>query len=388
MGLVIGVDASRNRSGGAKAHLLGMLMTGDPFAYGISRVHVWAYRELLDEVPDAPWLIKHTPPELERSLLRQVWWQYRSLPREARSSGCDILFNTDAGTVCGFRPSVVMSQDMLSYEPGEIQRYGFSLGRLRLIVLRFLQTRSMRHADGVVFLTEYAARMIQEQIGKLSHPSVIPLGVGVEFRQSAAAPHWYPSRPVRCLYVSNALPYKHQWKVVRAIGDLRESGHEITLLLAGGGTGRAQQLLNQEIARTDPKGEFVRQIGFVRHREVPALLAGADIFIFASSCENMPVTLVEAMAAALPIACSNRGPMPEILQDGGVYFDPEDASSIAAAVEKIVVDESVRISIARRALELAEQFSWGRCANETWAFLRLTLGSVGRPLTTSENSRD
>ena len=35
----------------------------------------------------------------------------------------------------------------------------------------------------------------------------------------------------------------------------------------------------------------------------------------------MPNTLVEAMASGLPIACSDRGPMPEVLGDGGVLFD-------------------------------------------------------------------
>ena len=45
--------------------------------------------------------------------------------------------------------------------------------------------------------------------------------------------------------------------------------------------------------------------------------------IFASSCESSSCVLIENMASGLPIACSNRGPMPEVLKDGGVYFDPE-----------------------------------------------------------------
>jgi glycosyltransferase involved in cell wall biosynthesis len=349
-----------------------MLKDGNPAAHGITEVHVWAYKELLDGLPDAAWLVKHHPPQLERSLLHQVWWQYRSLPREVQKCGCAILFNTDAGTVCGFRPAVVMSQDMLSYEPGEMRRFGLSAARLRLILLRILQTRSMRRAAGVVFLTDYAARIIQGATGRLPRLAVIPLGVGADFRQATSAGTPASSGTIRCLYVSNALMYKHQWTVVKAVGELRARGHNVSLLLAGGGTGRAQRLLDEEIARTDPRGEFVREVGFIRHREIPALLANADLFIFASSCENMPVTLVEAMAGGLPIACSNRGPMPEILQDGGVYFDPESHESVTAAVEKIVMDRSMRVAIGRRARELSEQYSWARCADETWAFLSAT----------------
>jgi glycosyltransferase involved in cell wall biosynthesis len=164
--------------------------------------------------------------------------------------------------------------------------------------------------------------------------------------------------------------YKHQWNVVRAIGVLRERGIDVSLVLAGGGSGRAQRLLDRAIAETDPRGEFVRTLGFVEHEKLPALLASADLFIFASSCENMPNTLVEAMAAGLPIACSDRGPMPEILQDGGVYFDPENVSSIADSVARIIVDAELRTRLAMRARGLADQYSWEICARQTWALLR------------------
>ncbi|MFZ5875385.1 MAG: glycosyltransferase family 4 protein [Nitrospirota bacterium] len=382
MGMVVGIDASRNRSGGAKAYLLGMLRDGNPLAHGIRKVHVWAYQELLDALPDASWLIKHNPPELERSLIHQVWWQYHFLPKEARRSECDLLFHTDAGAVCGFRPSVVMSQDMLSYEPREMRRYGLSVARLRLILLRIIQTRSMKRADGVVFLTQYASRVIQQVIGGLRRISVIPLGVGAAFRQRTPADGWArgPGGKIRCLYVSNALLYKHQWMVVRAIGDLRSRGHNLSLLLVGGGAGRAQRLLDGEIARTDPQRDFIETKGFVPHDEIPALLAKADIFVFASSCENMPVTLVEAMASGLPIVCSARGPMPEIIKDGAVYFDPENPTSISIAIEQIIMDHGMRESMAKRAKDLSAQYSWARCASETWEFLRAT-GNGSRPTT-------
>ena len=88
----------------------------------------------------------------------------------------------------------------------------------------------------------------------------------------------------------------------------------------------------------------------------------------------MPNTLIEAMAVGLPIACSNRGPMPEIMADGGVAFDPEDPSSIADAIEKLIEDPKLRISRAARAKTLADQYSWSRCGKETWKFLLETIG--------------
>ena len=375
MGIVVGIDASRNRSGGAKVHLVGLINESNPLNHGISKVHVWSYKSLLNALLDHAWLIKHNPREIEKPLFRQVWWQYHSLPIEAKKNGINILLNTDAGSVCGFRPAVVMSRDMLSYERGEMRRYGLSTEYLRNILLRFIQTRSMKRADGVIFLTNYAARIIQKTTGKQQNFSVIPHGVGANFKQTTSAGAWSeePGRIIRCLYVSNAEMYKHQWVVVKAIGKLHRCGHNVSLLLVGGGSGRAQRLLDEEISRTDPQGQFIESMGFIRHDKVPILLSKADLFIFASSCENMPNTLVEAMASGLPIACSNRGPMPEILQDGGVYFDPESPDSISAAIENIISNREMRISIAKRAKELAKHYSWARCASETWDFLHASV---------------
>ena len=75
------------------------------------------------------------------------------------------------------------------------------------------------------------------------------------------------------------------------------------------------------------------------------------------------------MAAGLPIACSDRGPMPEILQEAGVYFNPEDVPSIADAVARVVSDPELRTRIAERARTLSGQYSWERCAKETWTLL-------------------
>lgn len=369
MGLVIGIDASRNRSGGAKAHLVGLLEGADPRSFGIREVHVWAYKSLMDAIPDFPWLVKHSPEVLEKSLFRQLWWQYTGLPREAREHHCDILFNTDAGSICPYEPGVTMSQDMLSFEAGEMARYGLSKARLRLLALKYVQLHSLRKARAAIFLTDYARTVIGKAAGSLQRTTVINHGIGNEFRRASPRPAASPNRPLRSLYVSNAAMYKHQWHVVDAVSRVRRSGYDISLLLVGGGTGAAQERLERQMRASDPKGEFVKQSAFADHAAIPGYLESSDIFIFASSCENMPITLLEAMAGGLPIVCSNRGPMPEVLGDGGIYFDPEDPASIAEALEKVAADPELRAKIGERARHLAERYSWSRCSSETWAFL-------------------
>jgi glycosyltransferase involved in cell wall biosynthesis len=71
----------------------------------------------------------------------------------------------------------------------------------------------------------------------------------------------------------------------------------------------------------------------------------------------------------MPIACSNLGPMPEILEDGGTYFNPEDVDSIAKAIKSLILNKEKRDYFSLRSKELSQQYSWKRCAQETMDYL-------------------
>jgi len=66
----------------------------------------------------------------------------------------------------------------------------------------------------------------------------------------------------------------------------------------------------------------------------------------------------------------------EVMENGGIYFNPEEDKSIADSVERIIMEPTLRSSIAKRAKSLSGQYSWSRCANETWAFIADTYSYV------------
>lgn len=368
----VGIDASRNRSGGAQAHLIGILSHLEPQKNGISEVHVWSFHDLLEKLPDRSWLIRHNPEALEGSLFDQLVWQATALKGELVESGCDTLFSTDASTLCQFHPMVVLSQDMLSYEPGIMEKFGYGLNRLRLEIIFRLQNRAFRRAIGVIFLTEYAGRIIQKSCGALSRFTHIPHGVDEIFRPSGRILGRWPKdarRAIECIYVSNTDIYKNQSVVVESVAQLRERGYDLKLTLVGGGNHRGLKLLESTLGRLTGNTSFLKQLDFISHDALPELIAQSDIYIFASSCENMPVTLIEGMAMGMPIACSDRGPMPEVLLDGGVYFDPEKVESVVNALEMLISSPSLRDAVSMRAKALAEQYTWQRCADETFTFI-------------------
>jgi glycosyltransferase involved in cell wall biosynthesis len=369
--MIIGIDASRSRSGGAFAHMVGIISELDPKHYGIMEVHVWSHKNMLNELPDKPWLIKHNPSYLEKNIFMQIFWQRYFFKKELNQYKCAIVFNTTASSVAKFFPSVTLSQDMLPFEPGEIERYKYGLGRLRLFLLNILYVRVLMRSSAVIFLTEYASRMIQIKTGPIKNSIVIPHGVNDSFRKISIQREFPEDSKseIRCVYISSAAPYKHQWHVVRAMKILRDSGIPATLKLVGGGGGYSQKLLNNEVKSSDPTSSFVTQLSFVHIDNIPTILSESDLFIFASSCENMPVTLIEGMASGLPIACSNRGPMPEILRDGGVYFDPENPDSIAHALKKLIQNKELREKGVAISKEISNKYLWEKSSENTFKFL-------------------
>lgn len=373
----IGIDASRNRSGGAKAHIIGILSESDPEKFGISEVHVWAFKSLLDSIPNKKWIIKHYHPDLEKNLLCQLFWQFSKLKKEAKLLDIDLMFTTDASTISRFKPMIVMSQDMLSYEPGVSSYFGFGLFRLRLIIIYFLQNWAMKFSNGVIFLTNYASSIIEKSTGEIVNKEIIPHGIGDNYKNQNHLDSLSLSlkTTIQCIYVSNTAMYKHQWVVMEAIGKLRQKW-PIKITFVGGGNGKSRDLLNIAIEKNDPSREYSEILEFVPPIDMPKLLGDSDISIFASSCENLPVTLLESMAVGLPIACSNRGPMVEVLENAGVYFDPENSDEIANAIETIIINDELRLNISKMAKEKAHSYSWKKCGNSTWQFINNTLKKI------------
>ncbi|MET4119759.1 glycosyltransferase involved in cell wall biosynthesis [Bradyrhizobium sp. JR1.5] len=372
----LGIDASNLRIGGGITHLVELLRESNPAEHGFERIFVWASAATLARVEDRPWVEKRTSAALEASLPRRVSWQRLVLPQELSAAKIDLLFAPGGSIVVKFKPVVTMSRNMLPFEWTELRRFGLSRTALKLALLRWNQGTSFKRADGTIFLTRYAFDAVTKATGSLKgRTAIIPHGVDTRFRmpprcQRAAAELTAPD-PLRVVYVSTVDEYKHQWNVVEAIGRLHAEGLPIRLDLYGSARPSTLPRLTEAIKRVDGERQFVRYWGAVDYSEIHQCYAAADVCVFASSCENMPNILIESMAAGLPIACSDRGPMPEVLGDAGSYFDPEDPVSIADAVRQLALAPQLRADKALAAFEASSQFSWARCARETFDFLSM-----------------
>ncbi|MBI2311626.1 MAG: glycosyltransferase family 4 protein [Betaproteobacteria bacterium] len=372
----LGIDASNIRAGGGLTHLCDMLSAARPRGSGFERVVIWGGRASLERIPEREWLEKAPVAILDRSLPGRFFWQQFVLPMRLLEHRCDALFSP--GGSLPFHtpvPAVTMSQNLLPFEAEEAARFGVpSLMWLKMKLLKAVQSRSFRRADGLIFLTRYArARVAAALGGRLQQQAVIAHGIESRFfaeaRDELPPSAFSASRPFRFLYVSIVDVYKHQWQVARAIATLRKQGMPVTVEFVGPARPKALERLRRVMDEEDREARFIRYAGATPFHILHQVYRRGDAFVFASSCENLPNILLEAMAAQLPIACSGKGPMPEILGEAGIYFDPENADDIASALTTLYRDPDLRRRLGSAAFAAARSYSWARCADETFSFI-------------------
>lgn len=374
--ITLGIDASNITSGGGLTHLVQVLAVAKPAESNLKSIHIWASTTTAQKLPRHDWLVLHTPPWCDGGLVTRIWGQQFCLPAMFKHAACDVLFSP-GGTLpiwCS-APMVTMSQNMLPFEPDQSLLFGrISWMRLKMFLLRISQGRSFLRAQGLIFLTQYAYDKIKAGLGDFSGATaVIAHGIEPRFFMQPR-----PKEPARCssqnhpfhlLYVSIQMPYKHQLEVMDAVSHLRHQGRAVVLQIVGGSTGAYGDAVRRRRLSLDPDQLFLHDLGHLDFGILHELYKKADAFVFASSCENLPNILIEAMASGLPIACSNRGPMLEALGNAGVYFDPESPSSIEQAIVQLADDPDLRVKLAQRAWQRAQAYSWERCARETLDFV-------------------
>jgi glycosyltransferase involved in cell wall biosynthesis len=79
------------------------------------------------------------------------------------------------------------------------------------------------------------------------------------------------------------------------------------------------------------------------------------------------MTVLEAMTVGVPVVAADRGALPDLLGDAGLLVDPTEPEAIAAAIERLLDDETLASVACARGIQLASRFSWTHTAERVYA---------------------
>lgn len=103
---------------------------------------------------------------------------------------------------------------------------------------------------------------------------------------------------------------------------------------------------------------YVRLLGYVPQRDLPALYANARLFLFPSHYEGFGLPVLEAMSVGTPVIAAKNSSLPEVGRDAILYCHSDDTDDIAASVRNVLSHRELREALGRRGKERSHFFSW------------------------------
>ncbi|MEM8993640.1 MAG: glycosyltransferase family 1 protein [Acidobacteriota bacterium] len=328
-------------------------------------------RRLFGDLPAAwRWI---SVPARTRGAVREILWTQFGLRRLARRGRWHAAFLAAGNRRLPFSlpcPAVGTVHDLSTLHVAE--KYD---PLRRLYILRVLPAL-IRRLDRAIAVSRASARDLEGHAG-VEEGRIDVVWNGVTPRPVA------PAREARrrvgdalgvtdpwMLYISRLEhPGKNHLRLIEAYERWADAhpgaGHRLVL---AGANWSGSEAVHRRIA-SSPYADRILATGFVGSELLHDLLDGADLLVFPSLYEGFGLPVLEAMAAGVPVACSDRSSLPEVAGDAALYFDPDDPASICAGVTAALADRAGRRRRVEAGRRRAAELTWRRTAERTAASL-------------------
>ena len=176
-------------------------------------------------------------------------------------------------------------------------------------------------------------------------------------------------------------------RVILSVGELNQNkNHKVVIKALA--KNREQDLCYVICGEGDKKGELLElasELG-IRERlilagyrcDIKEILKAADVFVFPSFHEGLAVSMMEAMAAGLPVVCSRIRGNVDLIEEGkgGYLFAPSDDEALGRALDKILEDRSLAKKMGAHNKKVVQNYSYQKVYEETERIYRKVLGTV------------
>ncbi len=250
------------------------------------------------------------------------------LPRMAKRLNADVLvYPADVGPLDDRGvPFIVFARNPYVIPPGDVRRVGPWRVRARAGVQRVLLRLAARNARFLVTFTDTMREAARRTLG-LSIDRIRVLRPGADHLRDAA-PLELP-RPF-VLSVGTPYPHKNLGRLLEAWGLLKSDGFGYDLVVVGASPRQLRPYASAPLEELS-----VVATGPLPSHEVARYYASARAFVLPTLLESYGHPVAEALAAGLPVACSDLPVLHEVAQESAVFFDPWRPDAIARGIREV-----------------------------------------------------
>lgn len=163
----------------------------------------------------------------------------------------------------------------------------------------------------------------------------------------------------RLLWVRSFSEIYNPQLAVKVLYELRRRGYDASLCMVGPDTDGSLAEVKALAERLNVRVNFT---GKLTKTEWIALSKNYNIFLNTTNFDNMPLSVIEAMALGLPVVSTNVGGMPYLIENGvdGILVSPNDKMAMADAIESVLRNVDQTEDMVAKAREKVEGFDWER----------------------------
>ena len=366
------IDAMSTNSGGAINHLKIIVNHFNKQNY-FDKVDVFLPKNTKKKLPKIKNVNYICPNFFSKNLFLKTFWQVFFLNIKVINNSYNCIFVTGSSHCILSNPVVTISQNLLPFTDNEIKKYFFSLFYLKLKILYFTQKFSFKFSKGVIFLHQFSKKIILNKIGKLKGEFKI-IAHGVDTNKSSKKKN-YKNKKYRLIYVSNIDYYKNHIFLLKAIDFFIQKNPKFKNLLNiefyGGSYLPALKKFNYYLLNKVQNKKNFMYYGLKNTKFIYHDRKGVDtIFLFASTCENFSVSLIEGMSNAYPILCIDQQPMKSVLGKSAIFYKHNSILSFNNQLNKIINSKKIQNELSKKIFLRSKKFNDYEMAQKTYNFLK------------------
>jgi glycosyltransferase involved in cell wall biosynthesis len=234
-----------------------------------------------------------------------------------------------------------------------------------------LKLNAINRADHIICISESTRRDLINLTG-IDDKKVACIHLGVDAvinKFDLPLIPGYSTKPY-LLFVGARTPYKNFIGLLEAFASSTRLSKDFDLYVLGGDV-----FANSELQKMSDLHLSLDSVIHVNAdlEDLNAYYQHASAFIYPSLYEGFGLPPLEAMANGCPVVSSNAGPLPEVNGDAAEYFDPADRGAMIEAIENVVYSASRAKELQYLGYTRASNYSWGRCADQTYALYQRLL---------------